>query len=308
MPAELPRVVNYEHMIKPKSMFDVVDPKVKPAALVMLRTAESARLFDKLPQRDAEMLVEYVTAPITAEKVGAYYGLSIRPSQRIIRDAFETLSGYLRHMPELRTDSWGRVGQIKGRPQEEEQPYRHIPAEEVSAALQGFGYGPNKRYVDELYVRADGLQGVGSLKVTKQHCEGHFEETPVFRGADQIEAAAQTMLLLKYVSGGIPAGYGPFFGGIGDVIFGDPVQPGAVLDIMVEAMTSEKRVFSANAWIFSGGVKVAEMAGITGAAMPLPLRDKYLVRSAREQSKVPPAFPPKAKRRPGNDLTPRSYS
>ena len=60
-------------------------------------------------------------------------------------------------------------------------------------------YGDKKLLVDEF----DTQEGIGRYTVRLEDCEGHFaneyEEIKLFRGVDQIEAAAQT-LGLKYLT------------------------------------------------------------------------------------------------------------
>jgi 3-hydroxymyristoyl/3-hydroxydecanoyl-(acyl carrier protein) dehydratase len=169
--------------------------------------------------------------------------------------------------------------------------FRYISPEEVTRVLEQFGYGPEKRFVDALYVRTDGEGGVGVLEVTEKHCQDHFVDKPIFRGADQIEAAAQTLLLLGVYAQGVPEGYGPLFAGLRDTPFEKPVVPGAVLNIyVVLAENSSRNVFAGKAVIKSGEVEIAKIDGLSGAMLPLPVRDRLLARSVKEQQRVASRF------------------
>jgi 3-hydroxyacyl-[acyl-carrier-protein] dehydratase len=171
------------------------------------------------------------------------------------------------------------------------QEYRYIPPQEVAQALERFGYGPEKRFVDALYIRGNEKEGIGVLEVTEAHCKDHFVGDPILRGVDQIEAAAQTLLLLGVFTTGIPEGYGPLFSSLGQTEFKNPVVPGSVLNIHVEQEESQSNnVFWGKARIVSGEAEIVRIDELYGAIMPIALRDRLLARSVRSQQRTPSRF------------------
>lgn len=173
---------------------------------------------------------------------------------------------------------------------EGEQKYRYVSTAEVADAFEHFRYGPSKRYVDAVYVSADGKQAVGVLKVTEAHCEGHFDGEPILRGVDQIEAFAQTYLLGQYALGRIPQELGPLFAEA-HASFKNPVRPGAVLNMYVGQVDDQgSNIFSAKGKTLSGDVVVSEME-ISGAMLPIAILPRLIARSARQQASIPPKFP-----------------
>lgn len=174
---------------------------------------------------------------------------------------------------------------------EKEKTYRYIPTAEITKAFEHFRYGPSKRYVDALYVSEDGKHVVGVLRVTEEHCEGHFDGEPILRGVDQIEAFAQTYLLGQYVLGRIPQELGPLFAEA-KASFKNPVKPGAILNMYAEQvdMDQSSNVFAARGRTLSGDVVISEME-ISGAMLPTTLLPRLIARSARQQSSVPSKFP-----------------
>ena len=115
MSVDAPRAFDREQFVQPQSIFEVVDSRVDPSVLIVLRLAEKAGILERLPQRDTEMLVEYITAPITAMQVGSYYGLRKAAAQQRIRRSFQSICGYLRHVPSLIPADfvWKPIGSIK---------------------------------------------------------------------------------------------------------------------------------------------------------------------------------------------------
>lgn len=186
-------------------------------------------------------------------------------------------------------DAGNRQSEIEDR--DREQKYRYVSTTEVRQAFEHFGYGPTKRYVDALYV-GDG-QVVGVLKVTPEHCEGHFEGQPVLRGVDQIEALGQTYLLSQYVQGRIPENLGPLFAEVNKVHFKNPARPGAILNMYVEEIPTDKtsdNVFSARGRIISGEVLISEVESFSGAMLPTALLPRLMDRSERQQASTPSPF------------------
>ena len=176
---------------------------------------------------------------------------------------------------------------------EEEQKYRYVSTTEVRKAFEHFGYGPSKRYVDALYISEDGKKAVGVLKVTEEQCKDHFEGQPVLRGVDQIEALGQTYLLSQYLQGRIPKNLGPLFAEVDKVHFKNPARPGAVLNMHVEEIPTDKtsgNVFSARGRIMSGEVLISEIESFSGALLPIALLPRLMDRSARQQASTSSPF------------------
>lgn len=165
------------------------------------------------------------------------------------------------------------------------QAYRYISTAEVSQALEGFGYGPSKKYVDALYIRSDEKQGVGVLKINEEHCRDHFG---LFRGVDQGEAVAQTLLLLHKFIVGIPDGQSPLLQEI-TVNVNNPVSPDAVLNMSVEIGDPEGNVFSGNGKILSGEIEISRV-NVRGRILSSDLLQKLIERSMKAQRKSPTRF------------------
>lgn len=169
----------------------------------------------------------------------------------------------------------------------DKEQYKYIKKEEVTTALERFGYGPKKRFVDALYISPDNSKAVGVLRVTEELCEDHFVGNPVFRGFDEAEAMAQTLLLLNHFSGEIGEDYTPRLGQ--STVFPIwPVVPTVDLNIIVAK--SEDNSLGGYGRILCGETVVAEGI-VTGSVIPKHLGDRILDRRRRIQTNTTPQFP-----------------
>lgn len=169
------------------------------------------------------------------------------------------------------------------------EEYRYISTAEVKAALEGFGYGPKKRFVDAIYINADSSKAVGVLQVTEERCEDHFVGNPVFRGFDGGEAIAQTLLLLSHFSGEIAEGGTPRLGQ-STILSKWPVVPAVDLNILVAK--SEDKSLGGYGVILCGETVVAEGI-IGGSVIRKDLGDHIISRRKRIQANTTPLFPMK---------------
>ncbi len=167
--------------------------------------------------------------------------------------------------------------------------YRYMDTVETSKALKQYGYGPKKRFVDALYISPDNSKAVGVLRVTEELCVDHFVGNPVFRGFDEGEAIAQTLLLLKHFSGEIGEGYTPRLEE--STVFPMwPVVPPVDVNIVVAKF--EDNSFGGYGRIFCGKTVVAEGI-ITGSLIPKELGDQIISRRKRIQANSASLFPVK---------------
>ena len=165
--------------------------------------------------------------------------------------------------------------------------YRYIPTAEVTSVLEQFGYGPKKRFVHALYLSPDSSKAVGVTRVSEELCEDHFVGNPVFRGFDEGEAIAQTLLLLMHFSGQISEGYTPRLGK-STISPKWPVVPPVDLNIVAERL--EDNSFGGYGRILCGETVVAEGI-INGSVIPRQTGDRILERRKRIQANSTPLFP-----------------
>ena len=166
----------------------------------------------------------------------------------------------------------------QSREPENPENYRYIPRSEVSEALDAFGYGSTKKFVDALYIHPDGNSGVGVLKVTEEHCKDHFG---LLRGVDQGEAIAQTLLLLHKFVTGIPDGQSPLLEHA-EVDLKNPALPGSVLNITVNETSSDENSFTGQGAITSGN-KITAQGVVSGRVISTELLTRLIERSKRQQ-------------------------
>ena len=94
-----------------------------------------------------------------------------------------------------------------------------------------------------LYLSPDSSKAVGVTRVSEELCEDHFVGNPVFRGFDEGEAIAQTLLLLMHFSGQISEGYTPRLGK-STISPKWPVVPPVDLNIVVEKLEDKEGPFA----------------------------------------------------------------
>lgn len=164
--------------------------------------------------------------------------------------------------------------------------YRYISTVETSKALELYGYGPKKRFVDALYISPDNSKAVGVLRVTEEHCVDHFVGNPVFRGVDELEAIAQTLLLLKHFSGEIGEGYTPRLEK--STVFPKwPVIPPVDVNIVVAKLGDGS--FGGYGRILCGETVVVEGI-VAGSLLSKELGGRIISRRKRNQDNSPSLF------------------
>lgn len=173
-------------------------------------------------------------------------------------------------------------------PEELQKPsaYSSFSKDQVSRSLSELGYGPSKKLVDSFYLYAHDLIGVGVLTVTHEHCLDHFQ---VFRGVDQVEAVAQTLILMYKFSGNLENNQRPLFKSIQGFEFDLPVVEGAVLNFLVRSIVSDE--FKGEGQVLVGKEVIAGGI-IQGAAITEEFVERYMERRRRIQTRTSPLFPP----------------
>lgn len=126
-------------------------------------------------------------------------------------------------------------------------------------------YSDKATFVDTLE-KIDGNSGIGKLIVTKEHAEGHFNESvgiSVLPGHKMIEAAAQTLGLVA-LGGKITDEMMPLFQGIsGPVKFLKTAFPGDVLQIQAVITDRTKRGFTGDVRIVNQNLEpISEINGL----------------------------------------------
>jgi hypothetical protein len=164
--------------------------------------------------------------------------------------------------------------------------YRYVARNEITQALDQYGYGPTKKYVDALYVHESGNKGVGLLHITDDHCRDHFG---VFRGVDQAEAMGQTLLLVHHFTAGIPAGHSPLLRHM-TVGYENPALPNMLLNIIVRKGESDHRGFTGDGIVFSGDI-VLSKGSVQGRMIRTDTLAKLLQRSRKIQERSHVVFP-----------------
>lgn len=140
----------------------------------------------------------------------------------------------------------------------DEQKPQILNREQVSQKLPM--YGDKKLLVDEF----EPEDGIGRYTVREEDCEGHFaneyEEIKLFRGVDQIEAAAQT-LGLKYLAIEPDTKVVPVFRSIEGTKFGF-VFPGETMIMKVSITSQTRNSVKGNCEIKIGEKTVSTINGI----------------------------------------------
>ena len=121
-------------------------------------------------------------------------------------------------------------------------------------------YGDKKLLVDEF----DTQEGIGRYTVREEDCDGHFtndyEDIKLFRGVDQIEAAAQT-LGLAYLASELDTRVVPVFRGTDGTKFGF-VFPGETMIMQVTITSQTRNSVKGNCEIKIGEKIVSTINGI----------------------------------------------
>lgn len=167
--------------------------------------------------------------------------------------------------------------------------YLYISHREVTSALEEFGYGPTKRFVDALYIAPDQQLGVGVLQVTQERCEDHFVNRPILRGVDQIEAMGQTLLLLLHFTGRIQEDHGPLFKAAEEVKWELPAVPPVDLNIVVKILETQGSQVTAYSQVMCGETIIAR-GMVSGVLAPRRAVNILCERRLRVQFRTVPLF------------------
>lgn len=103
------------------------------------------------------------------------------------------------------------------------------------------------------YVPMKSIRGIKCITINEPFFQGHFPGFPVMPGVLQIEAMAQTGAILMSKSLEVDVEkYTVFFMSVDNARFRQPVRPGDVLEMDVQALVARRNIFK-----FKGEAKVA---------------------------------------------------
>lgn len=114
--------------------------------------------------------------------------------------------------------------------------YKYISSLQTKYYLESFGYGESKMLLDAFYFDKENQKGVGVLQITDERCKDH---NGIFRGIEQIEAMAQTCLMLNKLLQD-KSDQKPIFLRVVDFNFILPVTSGSLLNIFVNKNDESK--------------------------------------------------------------------
>lgn len=113
--------VNHEEDAATQSVFAVIDPRVKPAVVNLVRLAEQTGALERLQRPLAERMIKYLTEPVTLAELGTYYGISDMWMRKSIHAALDTLAADIfrnrgsEHVEQLRRlQIYGRWKRVRG--------------------------------------------------------------------------------------------------------------------------------------------------------------------------------------------------
>lgn len=149
-------------------------------------------------------------------------------------------------------------------------------------------YGDSKLLVDEFHSPADKKTGIGQYRVRESDTEGHFlgEYGQLFRGVDQIEAAALTLGLI-FLAQEPNTQAVPFFRGIdGPVRFVRMIFPGELITLDASLTERTTTGLRGNCNITVGGLTTTTIEGIDiGLAPNLRVARRIISGQKAERSK-----------------------
>jgi beta-hydroxyacyl-ACP dehydratase FabZ len=102
------------------------------------------------------------------------------------------------------------------------------------------------------------LKALKCVSFNEPWTQGHFPQEPVFPGVLQVEALAQAVCILVYLSYPEVSGKRPAFAGIDNCRFRRPVRPGDVLTLEAEIKSWRRGIGNAYARILVGDKVVCE--------------------------------------------------
>jgi NAD(P)-dependent dehydrogenase (short-subunit alcohol dehydrogenase family)/3-hydroxymyristoyl/3-hydroxydecanoyl-(acyl carrier protein) dehydratase len=150
----------------------------------------------------------------------------------------------------------------------EHQPFR-LDRGQVAQRLRV--YGPSKLLIDEFESHEDPTSGTARYTVKTQDCEGHFgnefSDIQLFRGVDQIEAAAQALALTWLASHPESTGV-PVFKAISSVSFDQMVFPGYQLTLHTKLIHAGSSNMKGDCEIRVGNTVVSRMSGVEEMIIP----------------------------------------
>lgn len=132
-------------------------------------------------------------------------------------------------------------------------------------------YGDGKLYVDAFTTSDDGKSGIGKYIVREDDVEGHFAgefaDIQLFRGVDQVEAAAQALGLTHLTSQSETGGLG-FYRGVGNVRFEGMIFPGDEIEMTTHIVRETPHGIVGNCEIKVGDQIVTTIEGMELALIP----------------------------------------